>query len=316
MGVPIPEIDRYRGCLLGLAAGDALGTTLEFRQPGSFGPILDMAGGGPFDLEPGQWTDDTSMALCLAESLLHCEGFHPRDQMQRYVRWYREGYLSSTGVCFDIGNTVRTALERFEKTSEPFSGPIQRMTAGNGSLMRLAPVPMAYAGKPQEAIVRSGDSSLTTHGAIVAVDACKYLGGLIVGALKGTEKSELLAPYYAPVSGYWERVRLVPEIAEVAAGSFREKQPPAIEGTGYAAGSLEAALWAFDRSSSFEEGALLAVNLGDDADTTGAVYGQLAGAYYGVEAIPAHWRAQLSMLELLEFTARGLHRFAQGGTPQ
>ena len=136
--------DRFRGCLLGLAAGDALGTTLEFRPPGSFEPIDDMVGGGPFRLRPGQWTDDTSMALCLAESLLECGGFDAADQMRRYVRWWREGYLSSTGRCFDIGNTVRAALSRFVGDGDPYAGSTDPRSAGNGSLMRLAPVPMTF----------------------------------------------------------------------------------------------------------------------------------------------------------------------------
>ena len=158
------EVDaraRFRGCLVGLAAGDALGTTLEFRPLGSFTPIGDMVGGGPFGLEPGQWTDDTSMALCLAASLIESEGFDPSDQMRRYVRWWREGDLSSTGRCFDIGNTTRYSLSRFVDTGEPYSGPIDPMSAGNGSLMRLAPVPMYFAADPCEAIVRSADSSRT-----------------------------------------------------------------------------------------------------------------------------------------------------------
>ena len=107
----ITTISRYRGSLLGLAVGDALGTTLEFKSPGTFTPITDMVGGGPFNLEPGEWTDDTSMALCLAESLIEKEKFDPIDQMQRYLKWDREGYLSSNGKCFDIGMTVRNVLE-------------------------------------------------------------------------------------------------------------------------------------------------------------------------------------------------------------
>jgi ADP-ribosyl-[dinitrogen reductase] hydrolase len=107
--------NRYHGALLGLAAGDALGTTLEFKPPGTFVSIRDMTGGGPFNLQPGQWTDDTSMALCLAESLVHCRGFDPKDQMDRYVRWWREGYLSCTGRCFDIG--ISPSAGRFRSTS-------------------------------------------------------------------------------------------------------------------------------------------------------------------------------------------------------
>src|SRR5690349_3303810 len=146
------RIERYRGSLLGLAVGDALGTTLEFSSPGSFIPIEDIVGGGPFHLLPGQWTDDTSMALCLAESLIECKGFDPIDQLERYCRWYREGHLSSTGRCFDIGFTVRNALSRFERGREPYCGSEAPNTAGNGSIMRLAPVPLFYAGRPREAI--------------------------------------------------------------------------------------------------------------------------------------------------------------------
>jgi ADP-ribosylglycohydrolase len=289
------RIKRYRGCLLGLAVGDALGTTLEFKPPGSFTPITDMNGGGPFDLKPGQWTDDTSMALCLAESLIECNDFNPNDQMERYVNWWKKGHLSSTGTCFDIGNTTRMALSTFLKTRQPFSGPIDVQSAGNGSVMRLAPVPMFYAGNPRDAIEKSGKSSMTTHGTTACVDACRYLGGLIVGALNGVDKIELLSDHYSPIPSYWEKYPMISEIDEIAAGSFKKKNPPEIRGTGYVVQSLEATLWAFYKSKNFEEGALMAVNLGEDADTTGAIYGQIGGAYYGENSIPEQWRAITAM---------------------
>lgn len=292
-------ISRYRGSLLGLAVGDALGTTLEFKPPGSFMPITDLIGGGPFNLKPGEWTDDTSMALCLAESLLARRGFDPRDQMERYLHWYRDGYLSSTGRCFDIGNTVRSALIRFERTGEPYAGPTDPWSAGNGSMMRLAPVVLFYASRPRQAIEMAALSSKTTHGATEAVDACRYLAGLLIGALHGVTKEDLLSDHFFPVPGLWEEAPLAPRIAEIAAGSFKHREPPAIRGSGYVAESLEAALWAFHKSNSFKEGALLAVNLGDDADTTGAVYGQLAGAFYGENGIPASWREKLAHRELI-----------------
>ena len=293
-------IERYRGCLLGLAVGDALGTTLEFRRPGSFRPITDIVGGGPFGVAPGEWTDDTSMALCLAESLIGCQGFDPMDQLERYCRWYRLGHLSSTGRCFDIGNTVRIALERFECTRGAYCGPTGPETAGNGSLMRLAPVALFYAQRPREAIEKAGLSSRTTHGAREAVDAWRYFAALLVGAVRGYAKEELLADHFSPALGVWEEVPLAPKIAEIAGGSSKQRDRPDIRGTGYVVESLEAALWAFYQSSSFREGALLAVNLGDDADTTGAVFGQLAGAYYGEHGIPDSWRSQLAHRELIE----------------
>ncbi len=300
------QIERYRGCLLGLATGDAVGTTLEFHSPGTFTPITDMVGGGPFKLQPGQWTDDTSMALCLAESLIEQKGFVPTDQLKKYLQWYREGHLSSTGRCFDIGNTVQASLLRFKRTGAAYCGSTDSHSAGNGSIMRLAPVPLFFAQNPQEAIAKSAESSRTTHGAATAVDACRYLGALIVGAINGASREELLSSHYSPIPNYWEENPLVEEINEIAAGSFKHRQPPEIKGTGYVVKSLEAALWAFHHTKSFQEGCLLAVNLGDDADTTGAVYGQLAGAFYGEQGIPESWRNQLAYRELIESFAEQL----------
>ena len=303
-------LSRFRGALLGLAAGDALGTTLEFKPPGSFDPIDDMVGGGAHRLKPGEWTDDTAMALCLAESLIERQGFDPRDQLLRYLRWWREGHLSPTGTCFDIGNTVRQALVTFEETGEGFCGPTDERSAGNGSIMRLAPVPLFYSAAPGRASEMSGTSSRTTHGTRTAVDACRYFGALLAGAVSGAGKDELLAARYAPQHGYWERHPLCSEISDVAVGSFKRKEPPEIKGSGYVVKSLEAALWAFHKSGSFREGALLAVNLGDDADTTGAVYGQLAGAFYGELGIPAQWLEKLALRDVIEQYAERLHELA------
>ena len=307
--------DRFRGCLLGLAAGDALGTTLEFKRPGTFQPIHDIIGGGPFRLQPGQWTDDTSMALCLAASLIESGEFDAMDQMQRYVRWWQEGYLSSTGYCFDIGTTVCSALSRFRNTGEAYAGSTEAMSAGNGSLMRLAPVPMYFAGDAAEAIGRSADSSRTTHGAEEAVDACRYYSGLLVGALKGVEKETLLAARYCPIEGLWARSPLAKKITEVADGSFKYREPPEVKGTGYVVDALQAALWAFHKSRDFREGALLAANLGHDADTTAAIYGQIAGAHYGAEAIPAEWRGRLTMTAEIASMADSLYDHGQQFLP-
>jgi len=204
--------DRYRGALLGLAAGDALGTTLEFKPPGTFEPITDIVGDGPCGLQPGQWTDDTSMALCLAESLVTCQGFDAADQMRRYVRWYREGYWSSTGTLFDIGSTVSAALRRFERDGNPFACETHARAGGNGSLMRLVAIPLAFANDPTEALRLAGEMSRTTHAAPEPVDACRYYAGLVLGALRGERKERLLAPRYSPESGVWEGEALCPRI--------------------------------------------------------------------------------------------------------
>ena len=304
-------VDRYRGALLGLAAGDALGTAVEFEEPGTFVPLTDMVGGGSFRLPLGAWTDDTSMALCLAESLVETGGFDPVDQLRRYVRWYREGYLSSTGRCFDIGNATRAALERFERTGEPFPGDADPEAGGNGPLMKLAPVPLAYAADPAAAIAHAAESARTTHGAPQAIDAARYLAALLIGALHGAARDVLLGGgAIAPIAGVWDDAPLHPQVAAVAAGSFRAKKPPAIRGGGYAVHALEAALWAVHRTDTYADAVLAAANLGDDADTTAAIAGQLAGALYGVDAIPAKWREALVMRERIEELADGLLRLA------
>jgi ADP-ribosyl-[dinitrogen reductase] hydrolase len=304
---------RYHGALLGLAAGDALGTTLEFTPRAAVTPITDMIGGGPFGLQPGQWTDDTSMAMCLAESLV-ASGFDPRDQMERYIRWWQDGYWSSTGHCFDIGTTVAGALQRFQGDGDPMAGSTDPQSAGNGSLMRLAPVALRYARQPADAVRLAARSSRTTHGAAEAVDACRYFAALLVGALEGRGKDDLLAPGFSPPGVDWRAHPLAPAIARIAAGSYKSTHADDIRASGYVVHTLEAALWAFFHSNDFREGALLAVNLGEDADTTGAVYGQLAGAFYGVDGIPRAWRDLLARREEIAALAAALLERATEGT--
>lgn len=299
---------KYLGCLTGLAVGDAMGTTLEFKPPGSFKPVVDMTGGGPFGLDPGEWTDDTSMALCMAVSLIDCNGFDAKDQMDRYCRWWQDGYLSSNGKCFDIGGTVSKALSGYRKTGNPLAGSTHERSAGNGSIMRLAPVPMFYVRDAKKAVQMSAESSKTTHGTITCIDACRYFGGLIVGALIGESKETLLSPGYSPVENLFDLYPMCSAINEIAQGSFKDKEPPDIKGSGYVVKSLEAALWAFYKSTCFEDGCLLAVNLGDDADTTGAVYGQVAGAFYGLEDIPRKWRGMIAHKDMIHDTAIKLYQ--------
>lgn len=284
----LQNISCYRGCLVGLAVGDAVGTTLEFSDPESedFAPISDMIGGGPFRLEPGQWTDDTSMALCLAESLIESKGFDAKDQMNRYVQWYKEGYWSSTGKCFDIGTTTSASLHKYIKNGEPFAGSVETESAGNGSIMRLAPIAMFFA-QTNKLERMAIDSSRTTHGNTLCVDACRVLALQVAGLLNGIPKNTVLSPeYFAGMS-------FMPEIQEIVDGSYKEKEPPDIAGKGYVVKSLEAALWAFYKTTNFKDGCLKAVNLGHDADTTAAVYGQLAGAYYTINGIPREWLNKL-----------------------
>lgn len=297
--------DRFRGCLLGLAAGDAVGTAVEFKDRGTFAPLTDMIGGGPFDLKAGQWTDDTSMALCLAASLVERKGFDARDQMERYLRWRDSGYFSSTGKFFDIGNSVRVALNAFRSSGEPFAGIDNPTAAGNGCIMRLAPVPMFFFSDIEKAGHFAMESCRTTHGAAECLDAARLLARIIVRALSGRPKDEVAFGDEASFLG-------CSKILAVARGEYRTKHSKEIIGGGYVADCLEAAMWCFFRTDSFERAILAAANLGDDADTTAAVCGQVAGAYYGASGIPAGWLDKLSMAAGISTMADRLLALATG----
>ncbi|CAF0987225.1 unnamed protein product [Adineta steineri] len=306
-------LDRIKGSLIGLAVGDALGASVEFR-PRQYlleHPVHDMKSGGTWGLNAGQWTDDTSMALCLASSLISRKGFNAYDQMVRYKWWHKHGYLSSTGQCFDIGNATRASIEEFYRRQNELKRkykihtdlevdqlPVELLTkenfnvycsrqgvAGNGALMRLAPVPLFYYQVPSLAVDLSGKSGLLTHGDNVAADACRYYGALIVAAVRGESKEKLLDEYFYDhhYEDWFKTQPLHETIVNIARGSFKKRRgyDDGIRGKGHIVWTLEAALWAFWSTKSFDEGALAAVNLGDDTDTTAAIYGQLAGAFYG-----------------------------------
>jgi len=290
MTVTVDRIDRARGCLLGLAIGDAIGTTVEFKPRGSFPLMTDMIGGGPFRLKAGEWTDDTSMALCLGASLLK-KGFDLHDQISGYVRWYRKGYMSSTGRCFDIGNATSDALRRFEAEGNPVAGSTNPRSAGNGCIMRLAPVPIRYVNEPEKAADYSAEQSKTTHGALECIEASRLFGEILVRALQGGLTKEQVLVSKSPMADQL----LSPRLQSIAAGDYFTCDRDQIRGSGYVVDSLEAALWCFYTTDNFGDAVLAAANLGDDADTTAAITGQVAGAFYGEAGIPRIWLDAVAM---------------------
>jgi ADP-ribosylglycohydrolase len=297
-------LDRRRGAMLGLAVGDALGAAVEFQPVGSFPDVTGYRDGGPHGLEAGEWTDDSSMALALADSIAEV-GWDLDDQAARYVAWWTRGEYSVNGRVFDIGVTTARALQRFRETGDAgTSGDRSPLASGNGSIMRLAPVPVAYYRLFPEQIDRLADrlveSSRPTHASEQCLSACAYLGLVLCGLIHGMRREEVLSPGWGPLGRLRERMALHPEIEEVAEGSFRKRKPPEIVGSGYVVRSLEAALWAFHDAVDFRQAVLRAVNLGDDADTTGAICGQCAGAWFGESGIPTEWRTGLAGQDLIE----------------
>ncbi|MBI2806619.1 MAG: ADP-ribosylglycohydrolase family protein [Planctomycetes bacterium] len=301
--------DRRRGALIGLAVGDALGAAVEFKSPGSFAPVTGYRSGGPHRLEAGEWTDDTSMALALADSI--AVGWDLNDQADRYVQWWKTGKYSVNGRCFDIGITTSDALSNYVAEKNALtSGDRSDEASGNGSIMRLAPVPIRYAGlfpgKIEELSRLAEESSLPTHASNQCISACRYLATVLAALIHGEDRDKVLSPEWKPLLQLNAIKPLHRLIQEIAQGSFRQKQPPVIQGSGWVVKSLEASLWAFHDADSFEEAVLRAVNLGDDADTTGAICGQLAGAYWGESGISKSLRAGLARMDMLEKALAGI----------
>lgn len=276
--------DRAIGALLGLAIGDAVGTTLEFKARDTYPLLQDMNGGGPFGLKAGEWTDDTAMALALADSLAKVPTLDAADLMMRFVDWHERGRYSCTGRCFDIGITTRQALARWTATGEPNAGSTDPKTAGNGSLMRLAPVALRHF--RNRALLRdvAARQSRTTHAAPEAVDACVAYAEVLADAIAGATRSEVLRA----------RSGFAGAIDAIMLGSWRGKHRSQIKARGYVAHSLEASLWSVGASGSFKEAVLRAANLGEDADTTAAITGQLAGALYGASGTPTDWQTRVA----------------------
>lgn len=306
----INKKDRYLGCLVGLAVGDALGAPIEWKK--SFRPVAGMRInkrqiGSRFgeSKKAGHHTDDTSMALCLAQSLIDKKGFNAKDQLEKYLKWMDKGYMSSNGKCEGMGKTTREALNNYRVLGHVETKVYDPLVAGNGSIMRLAPVPMMFLNQVTLKHY-SIASSRTTHVHLECLDACSVLGKMIGKALLGESKESILFGADTIFAGT--------EIKKVLESKTYLKEPPYIEGSGHVVKSLEAALWAFNKSTSFKEGVLLAVNLGDDSDTTAAIYGQLAGAYYGYKAIPKKWRDTLIKKTLIEKTAISLYNLANDKT--
>lgn len=320
------KLNRSIGCLMGLAVGDAVGTTLEFKER-DYENITDMVGGGPFQLDPGQWTDDTSMALCLGYALLKNYDIESviesiswsTEQLDNYVDWYKNGYCSSNGHCFDIGGTTRNALQNY------ISGGILRnndhfLDSGNGSLMRLAPIPIYYntggdVDKFPTLVYAADLSSTTTHASELCRQSCIAFAVLLNRAINGpieidgiesdmqANKIKLLK--FDPA--LWENLVTNNLVLDIMNGSYQNKTRDEISSSGYVIDSLEAALWAFWNTDNFRDAILLAANLGDDADTVAAITGQIAGAFYGLDGIPDDWVQKIAKKDKILKLAEDLH---------
>jgi ADP-ribosylglycohydrolase len=289
--------ERYHGALLGLAVCDALAAATQYRRPGTFVAVGDMLGGGPFDLPRGAWSDDTAMALCLADSLVATDRFDPADQLERYLRWQSAGYLSATGQCVGITASTARALATANWRRQTFAGSHDPAQVDPEPLSRIAPVVLHAFADTRQALDDAADAVRVTCQAPLVLDCARLLAAMLLAALRGESRARLLAP---PPAVFVDR----PLRKEVAALAKVTPTLAAVSGK-HPAGSdaltaLQAARWALHSTTSFRAGALAAVNLGGNSDVIGAIYGQLAGAHYGMNAIPRPWREALAQRETIE----------------
>ena len=281
---------------MGLVVGDALGAPFEGISSTEIEFNSKMEGGGLNNIRAGQWTDDSSMALCLAESLIK-DGFNLQSQMNRYVKWFNDGYLSSKKKAFGIGrNTSLAITDYIQNNNFP---PQRENAAGNGSIMRLAPIPMYYINNFDKTIYYSGKSSLTTHNNIMAIDSCKYLGAFIFNAINGKNKEYL-------INGLFKNLDIDERVFERVKGNYKTKDLSEIKSDAFVLNTLEASLWCFYNSNDYKSAVSLAINLGGDTDTTASVTGQMAGSFYGIDDIPKNWINKLAKKELILSLIRGL----------
>ena len=256
--------DRALGCFVGLAVGDALGSPAEFKEPGEFEPITTMRYSGVWRTPAGYWTDDTSMALCLAESIIEHDEIKHLDILERFCRWYQLGENSSTGRCFDIGNTIRRALEAWRRDGNMHGAPNSIWESGNGSIMRLAPVATRWFRNHDSLLAAAKAQGVVTHASEPCVEGCAELADILGRAIRGEPVMEGL-------------------------GQFASEQTNGVPNSGYVADTMIAAKWAVGSTTSFDDAVLAAANLGGDSDTIAAVAGQIAGAIYGLSAIRQEW---------------------------
>ncbi|MCS6987999.1 MAG: ADP-ribosylglycohydrolase family protein [Chloroherpetonaceae bacterium] len=287
--------ERIKSALFGLAVGDALGVPVEFvsREALRQKPIADMVGYGTYHLPAGTWSDDSSLAFCLAEALT--KGFDLKEIAQNFVKWLYESYWTARGRVFDVGIATRAAIVRLANGENPErAGSDDENSNGNGSLMRILPLVFYVWGKPiDERFEIARKVSSITHRHIRSVIACFYYLEFARDLLYGKSKFEIyerlrneLPAYLASRHVSQREISVFDRLLKRNIYALSQED---ISSSGYVVHTLEASVWSLLTTKSYEDAVLKAVNLGGDSDTMGAVTGGLAGLLYGYEGIPKNW---------------------------
>ncbi len=309
------EYNKVEGCFLGLAIGDALGVPVEFqsRRQLTEKPVTKMLGFMSWNQPPGTWSDDSSLAFCLAESLT--KGYDLEDIGRKSLAWMIDGYWGAHDEVFDVGNTTKIALQRLKsgRNSFLYSGERDEASNGNGSLMKIAPAALYFHNVHDDQLWNAiHDISAITHAHFRSCFCCFVYCKYLIGLYKGEEKLEALRKASESIRQFIDsknfsttETQLLDRIFTLKIADAKEDE---IKSSGYVLHTLEASIWCLLTTSSYKEAVLKAVNLGGDTDTTACVTGALAGVYYGMDEIPQHWMEQVARREDIIDLAK---RFAQ-----
>lgn len=286
--------NKIKGSILGGIVGDAYGSPYEFKKRDSYTVTGEMEYNNVFNVASGSFTDDGSMMLCILASLIEKKQFDGHDIMHKFIQWNINGYMSSDSEkgCFDIGKTIRTSLDDYYQCGKLYKHSITDplITSGNGGLMRLAPIPVFFD-NIQDAVKHSILSSKLTHSSPECLESATLMGGMIFQLVRGLSKEYVLSYQNEPYK--------CEKVMNIANGTYKTKSRDQIKTTGYVIDSLEAALWAFYKTNSYQDGMNVLVTMGDDVDTVCCIYGQIAGAYYGINEIPTRWLNKLQHHEMI-----------------
>lgn len=292
------NFEKAEGLFFGLAIGDAMGAPVEFMEPNSFKPVVGFREGGKFNLAAGEWTDDTAMALCLAEALCLTPELNSKILLDLFLKWIMEGYHTTQGKAIGIGKQTFKVLLNYRKNGDLVSPFNASKYSGNGALMRMGPIAIKYYHSLHLTQKYAEQSAATTHSSIESLQTARLFGGILHRLLNDSSKDDL-ANFIRDQKNDLNHAAM----QNILALNFEAMDK---SNSGYAPLSLEAAIYAFFSTHTFEEGLLHVVNQGRDSDTVGAIYGQMAGAYYGINAIPSQWVKDLKCLDILQSSLNAL----------
>jgi len=294
--------NKLKAGIIGHLVGDALGVPDEFKSRKELkkDPVRDMRGYGTYNQPPGTWSDDSSLTICLMESLLN--GYDLNDQAEKFISWLDKAYWTAGGETFDVGNTTRVSIANLRQGMEATAaGAGGERDNGNGSLMRILPLAFYLIDtESADKLKKTEEVSSLTHSHPRSILGCYIYLDFAQRLIMEADLEQAYEKTVKHINNFIEKDNLSSELkyySRILSGNIKDSAETEIKSTGYIVDTLEAVFWVLLKSNSYQEAVLKAVNLGEDTDTVAAITGGLAGIYYGFDSIPKKWIEQLARLD-------------------